>query len=116
MLLVVVDSSHKIYLVLCWAACWVKYSLVLGSNVYQGSQVEVVVEIYLAFDSSMLFLDLALLEGFGIGMGVGSGMGIGVGSGIGRVSVLSPSIPPSLRSVRVVVSLFRTGLEDRLLV
>jgi hypothetical protein len=63
----------------------------------------------------MLSLNLALMEGSGIGRGVGSGMGIGVGSGIGRASVLSPSIPPSLRSVRVVVSLFRTGLEVRLL-
>ena len=114
MLLVAVDSFHRIYLVPCWAVCWVEYNLVLDSNVYQESQVEGVVEIYLAFDFSMLFLDLALLEGSGIGRGVGSGMGIGVGSGIGRVSVLSPSIPPSLRSVRVAASLSRRGLEDRL--
>ena len=73
-----------------------------------------VVEIYLAFDSSMLFLDLALLEGSGIGRGVGSGIGIGVGSGIGMALVLSPSIPPSLRSVRVVASLSRIELGDRL--
>ena len=62
----------------------------------------------------MLSLDLALLEGSGIGRGVGSGMGIGVGSGMGRASVLFPLIPPSLRSVRVVASLFRILLEDRL--
>ena len=92
----------------------VGYNWVLGSNVCQGSQVEEVVGIYLAFDSSMLSLDLALLEGSEIGRGVGSGMGIGVGSGIGRASVSSPSISPSLCSVRVVVSLFRIGLEDRL--
>ena len=81
-----------------------------------------VVGIYLAFDSSMLSLDLALLEGSGIGRGVGSGIGIGVGSGIGigvglgigTVSVSFPSIPPSLRSVRAVASLSRIGLEDRL--
>ena len=60
----------------------------------------------------MLFLNLALLEGSGIGMGVGSGMGIGVGSGIGMASVLSPLIPPSLRSVCVAASLSRIGLED----
>ena len=54
------------------------------------------------------------MEGSRIGRGVGSGMGIGVGSGIGRVSVLSPSIPPSLRSVRVAASLSHIGLEDRL--
>ena len=73
-----------------------------------------VVGIYLAFDSSMFFLALALLEGSGIGRGVGSGMGIGVGSGIGIASMSSPSIPPSLRSVRVATSSSRTGLEDRL--
>ena len=52
----------------------------------------------------MLFLDLALMEGSGIGrgvgsgigIGVGSGIGIGVGSGIGRASVLFPLIPPSV--------------------
>ena len=82
-----------------------------------------VVRIYLAFDSSMLSLDLALMEGSGIGkgvgsgigIGVGSGIGIGVGSGIGRVSVSSPSILPSLHSVRAAASLSRTGLEVRLL-
>ena len=86
--------------------------------------VEGVVEICLASDFSMPFLDLALLEGSGIGRGVGSGIGIGVGSGIGvgvglgiGIALMSfPSIPPSLRSVHAVVSLSRTGLEDRLLV
>ena len=93
-----------------------EYNWVLGSNVYQESLVEGAVGICLAFDSSTLFLDLALMEGSGIGMGVGSGMGSGVGSGTGRASALSPSIPPSLRSVHVAVSLSRIGLEDRLLV
>ena len=88
--------------------------MVLDSSVYQGSQVEGVVGIYLAFDFSMLFLDLALMEGSGIGRGVGSGMGIGVGSGIGRASVLSPLIPSLLRSVHAVVSLSHIELGDRL--
>ena len=88
--------------------------MVLDSSVYQESRVEEVVGIYLAFDSSMLFLDLALLEGSGIGMGVGSGMVIGAGSGIGIASVSSPSIPSSLHSVRVAASLSRKGLEVRL--
>ena len=114
MLLVVAGSFHRICLVLCWAVCWVECNWVLGSSVYQESLVEGVVGICLAFDFSKLFLDLALLEGSGIGRGVGSGMGSGVGSGIGRALVSSPSIPSSLRSVRVVVSLFCTGLEDRL--
>ena len=114
MLLVVADSFHKICLASCWVVCWVEYCLVLDSNVYQEWLAEEVVGICLAFDSSMLFLDLALLEGSGIGRGVGSGIGSGVGSGIGRASVSSPSIPPSLRSVRVVASLSRIGLEDRL--
>ena len=114
MLLVVVDSFHRIDSVPCWAVCWVEYNLVLDSSVCQEWLVEGAVGIYLAFDSSMLFLDLALLEGSGIGRGVGSGMGSGVGSGIGRASVSSPSIPPSLRSVRAVVSWSRIELEDRL--
>ena len=62
----------------------------------------------------MLFPDLALLEGSGIGRGVGSGMGISVGSGIGIALALFPSIPPSLHSVRVVASLSHILLEDRL--
>ena len=114
MLLVVAGSFHRICLVLCWTVCWVEYDLVLDSSVYQELLVEGVVEICLAFDFSKLFLDLALLEGSGIGRGVGLGMGSGVGSGIGIASVLSPSILPSLRSVRVAASLFRIGLEDRL--
>ena len=42
----------------------------------------------------MLSLDLALMEGSGIGKGVGLGMGSGVGSGIRRGLVSSLEVPP----------------------
>ena len=109
-----------ICLVPFWVVCLVGCNWVQDSNVYQESLVEGVVGTCPASDLSTLFLDLALLEGSGIGRGVGSGMGIGVGSGIGigvgsgigRASVSFPLIPPSLRSVRVVASLSRISLED----